>query len=145
MNENYIEVGVDDYEETVEEAPIIYTRDVKTCIAALLHLESSAILLHIEANKDEIKLDNYRDVLKELSNEIQSIELFTGPDTINEHVQELINISESYNIEVEVLPCKVDDYGSGSIGFNQSNHSYYDILMEQGKPIFNSYDVYKMK
>lgn len=145
MDENYTEVYVDDYDETSNEQPIIYTRDIKTCIAALVHLNYSTVLLHILATKEEIELDNYKAVIGEVSGEIESIELFTGPYTEKKHIQQLIDIASEYNLNVEVIPCKTDIYGSGSIGYNQNNHCYYNVIMESGKPLFNSYDVHRSR
>ena len=70
MDENYIEVGVDDYEETSSEQPIIYTRDINTCVAALIHRDSSTVLTHIEITDGVVHDNNYRAIIEELKKKL---------------------------------------------------------------------------
>ena len=140
-SEEYTLVGVDEYEETTNESPIVYTTDIKTCIAALMHFESTSVLLHIEATKEGLHDKPYKDIIDEMPTEIKKIELFVGLQTDNNHIVSLMDYAESRGINIEVFPSKTDMYGNGSIGFNFSNHSYYGIMMENGRPVFESYNI----
>lgn len=133
MNNRTLLVHVNEYEETSEEKDTLYTTDIHTCIIALIHMDNSSIMFHIEASNDFVKDAKYVELLNELNNKINSIELFYNIKN-DSNLSKVIEDSKNYNVIIK--PLEPDYYGTASLGYDRKNNAYYDVVMENGSPIF---------
>lgn len=129
-------VYIDDYKELNEEEPIAYTRDICTCIVALIHRKKSSTLIHIEAGDNYIELENLSTlILNSKENPILSAELFLGPKTSLGNLSIVTFILERYNIKYTIHDAFRSLSNEYSIGYNFNTKDYYLVTMDQGNPI----------
>lgn len=133
MNEEYL-IGLDEYKELDESSPLGYTRDIRTCICALLHKENSTILMHIEAYDDsDIKLSKFKDLLTE---EVKLCQLFVGPSTTKINLDLVTRLVSNYQISVEVYQAFVSYSNEVAVGYDYNKKEYYGVSMYKGIPEF---------
>lgn len=129
--------GLDKYVVANSENPRVYTRDLASCIAVLLHLSSSSILMHVPAYKNGIiELDNFKSLIGKVKSEIINVEIFKGPITSDEHLNLICNYLMMINIAYDINNAFVNYSNQCSIGYDYNLKNYYMINMHNGYPEF---------
>ena len=130
-------VGLDEYKILDEENPMGYVRDIKTCMAILIHKEKNAALLHVESYENTIFIDNFMELLRtEKDNKIKSVDIFLGDETSVGNLSIIKFILHKLNIDYHVYQVFKDLSNSTSIGYNYLTNDYYMAEMDKGNPKF---------
>ena len=130
-------VGLDEYMEINELNSLAYTRDLTTCIAVLLHLKDSSILMHIAAFENgEIELDKFIKLVSERKEEIESAEVFKAPRTETPSLDKVCDILTNNSISFELENVFRNYSNMTSVGYNYNNKKYYMVDMYKGEPEF---------
>lgn len=134
--DNYV-VGLDEYREINESNPLAYTRDLVTCIAVLLHLKDSSILMHIAAFENgEIELDKFMRLVGERRDEIERAEVFKAPRTELPSLDKVCDILTNNGISFELENVFRNYSNMTSVGYNYNDKKYYMVDMYKGVPEF---------
>lgn len=134
--DNYV-VGLDEYMEINESNPLAYTRDLVTCIAVLLHLKDSSILMHIAAFENgEIELDKFMRLVGERRDEIERAEVFKAPKTELPSLDKVCDILTNNGISFELENVFRNYSNMTSVGYNYNDKKYYMVDMYKGVPEF---------
>ena len=129
-------VPLDDYRVLDSKNPIGYTRDIHSCIVALVHKTKCSVLLHIEANDRNINIDYFLEALKrEEGNKIKSVDLFIGDDTNIGNLSIVQFILHRFNIPYNEYKVFRNNSNETSVGFNYITKDYYMATMDKGMPI----------
>ncbi len=130
-------VGLDEYKILDEENPIGYVRDIKTCMAILIHKEKNTALLHVESYDNTIFIDNFMELLRaEKGNKIKSVDIFMGDETSIGNLSIIKFILHKLKIDYHVYQVFKDLSNSTSIGYNYLTNDYYMAEMDKGNPKF---------
>ena len=130
-------VGLDEYKELNENNPIGYTRDLATCIAVLLHLKGSSILMHIAAfESGKIELDKFIRLVIEKRNEIEKAEIFKAPKTVHSSLDKVCDVLINSGISFEIEDVFINYSNMTSVGYNYNTKTYYMVDMNLGEPEF---------
>ena len=134
--DNYV-VGLDEYMEINESNPLAYTRDLVTCIAVLLHLKDSSILMHIAAFENgEIELDKFMRLVGERRDEIERAEVFKAPKTELPSLDKVCDILTNNGISFELENVFRNYSNMTSVGYNYNDKKYYMVDMYKCVPEF---------
>ncbi len=119
--------NLSEYVNMNKKNPIWYTYDLYSCIAMLFHREHSAILAHIEANKDLYDMDIVQmiNIMKLIDDNIVNVELFAGPNTNPDNIDLIEKILTYNDIQFSTKMSFINMYGKGSIGYNYNTGEYY--------------------
>lgn len=138
MNENYYLAYLNDYATTDENHPIVYTRDLYSCIAVFMHEKSKTTLFHIESYKDgEIKIDILNDYLKNTDGKEINASIFKARNSSDTNINIIITLIEKNNISYTINDAYVSLSNETTIGYNANDDVYYGITMDNGVPIFD--------
>lgn len=134
--DNYV-VGLDEYMEMNESNPLAYTRDLATCIAVLLHLKNSSILMHIAVFENgKIELNKFIKLVSERKEEIENAEVFKAFKTEQSSLDKVCDILTNNGISFELEDVFRNYSNMTSVGYNYNNKKYYMVDMYMGEPEF---------
>lgn len=130
-------VGLDEAKELTKDSPLGYTRDLTTCIAVLLHLKDSSILMHIAAFEGgKIELNKFVNIVNERKSEIERAEVFKSPKTVSSSLDIVCDILTYNGISFELEDVFRNYSNMTSVGYNYNTKTYYMIDMYLGEPEF---------
>lgn len=134
MEDKFV-VGLDEYKEMNSENPISYTRDLTTCIAVLLHLENSSILMHIASFEDgKIELNKFIKLVN--GKDIINAEIFKSLKTDKDCLDKVCDILTKKGINFQIDDVFKNYSNLTSIGYNYNTKTYYMVNMHMGIPEF---------
>ena len=130
-------VGLDEYTIMNEVNPIAYTRDLTSCIAVLLHLKDSCILMHIAAfERGEIELHKFIKLVSERKEEIESAEIFKALKTELSNLDKVCDILTELGISFEIEDVFRNYSNVTSVGYNYKDKKYYMVNIYEEGPEF---------
>lgn len=136
MDDEYV-VGLDEFKEMNSEKPLLYTRDLTTCIAVLLHLDKSCILMHIAAfENDDIELQKFTMLVKNRYKEVINAEIFKAPRTQMKCLNQVCDILTKNGISFQIEDVFKNYSNLTSVGYNYNTKKYYMVDMYMGVPEF---------
>lgn len=130
-------VGLDEYIIMNETYPIAYTRDLTSCIAVLLHLKNSSILMHIAAFKSgEIELNKFIKLINDRKEEIENADIFKAPKTELSNLDKVCDILTKEGISFEIEDVFRNYSNVTSVGYNYKDKKYYMVNIYEEGPEF---------
>lgn|SRR5574344_602833 len=140
--ENYYLVGLNEFKETDSSHQIVYTRDLCTCIVIVLHKEYSTVMFHVESyDKGNVITSDLVKYLSLNTDEILSSELFLSKYSDYDNVEEVKNILNSFSISPKVYLSPTNKSNQTTIGYSNTDNTFYSVTMDYGNPEFEEYKV----
>lgn len=140
---NYISVGLNEIKQTKKNSRIIYTVDLCTCIACVIHKKDKTYLMHIEAYEEgNINLKRLISLL-DSEKDINVVDLFKGPYTNNENLDLVTRLLDKHNIHYGIYDGIITRSNLCGIAYNEEDDNYYSVIMENGKAYLKKQEVIK--
>lgn len=133
VNEKYKVVGIGEVGISSTSEPILVTSAIQTCVAILLITKECALMVHVnlEDKTDYAKaLNDLGKLLKEHNSNIDKLQIFTGPGTKDDGLEDLKSLLNTEEINVEVYGSYFDNcygVGQGGIAYDFNQNKYYGI------------------
>lgn len=137
MDKNYYLAFINEFATSDEVHPVVYTRDLYSCMAVLTHEDKSTTLFHIEAYyAEDIKIDKLKKHLEESEGRIISADVLLSRHTDTTNTDIVVNLMKRYNIDYQINNAPVSLSNETAIGYNHKEKVYYGVTMHMGIPIF---------
>lgn len=140
-NDEIIVVESNDYDQTQEDKPLIYTYELYPFLSIIYHLHDSAILFSIEETKNmSHSYENLNTVTKEVNDDIEYADIFIGKECDETNLQELERFMRINEIPYNIYPLFSQD-GIESIGYNYNENKYYGVVFHTISMGFDEYKI----
>ena len=134
--EDELLVGLNDYKILDRKHPVAYTRDISSCIVALIHRKKNSALLHIESYDGSIEIGHFIDLLEnQKDNPVMKVEIFKGYHTSSGNLSVIKFILHRLNIDYEEYFVFRNGSNETSVGYNYLTEEHLIARMDKGTPI----------
>lgn len=142
---NAIKVGLNEIKSTNNNCKIIYTIDLTSCMAIVMHTPDKTYMMHLESyEKNNMHLTKLiKFLLKNRS--VISIDIFKAPYTNYYNLNKIVDMFNDFKIQSYIYDAFINKSNLCGVAYNDENDEYLSVSMDLGKPRFETQNIRKLQ